>query len=108
MKKTLSINSYIFFKQICQIKTIDEIWLFGSRARGDNSPRSDIDLYIIAPKATNEDILNVSSIVEEADTLLAIDIVWSHTVNSNELKEQIKNQHIILYKKKDDNRSIKI
>ncbi len=27
----------------------DEVWLFGSRARGDDQPESDIDLLVVVP-----------------------------------------------------------
>lgn len=41
---------------------IDEICLFGSRARGDNKERSDIDLAIVCPRASDTDWLkNVES-----------------------------------------------
>ena len=32
----------------------DQVWLYGSRARGDQRPDSDWDLFIVAPDATDE------------------------------------------------------
>jgi predicted nucleotidyltransferase len=32
----------------------DQVWLYGSRARGDARPDSDWDLFIVAPDATDE------------------------------------------------------
>jgi predicted nucleotidyltransferase len=32
----------------------DQVWLYGSRARGDARPDSDWDLFIVAPDATEE------------------------------------------------------
>ncbi len=54
---------------------IDEIWLFGSRARGDNLERSDIDLAILCSSASDSDWLKVNDIIENADTLLKIDCI---------------------------------
>ena len=34
---------------------VERVWLFGSRARGDNFPRSDIDLAIEAPGIDRDD-----------------------------------------------------
>jgi uncharacterized protein len=51
------------------------IILFGSRARGDATARSDIDLAIEAPQATRRQWLELTSLVEEAPTLLPIDLV---------------------------------
>jgi predicted nucleotidyltransferase len=66
---------YQFIEQLKSLPFIDEIWLFGSRARGDNQERSDIDLAIICPAASDIDWLKVVDIIENADTLLKIDCV---------------------------------
>jgi len=36
----------------------EQVWLYGSRARGDARPDSDWDLFIVAPDATDERELN--------------------------------------------------
>ena len=36
-----------FVKRIAGRYTIDQVWLYGSRARGDAAPESDADLAII-------------------------------------------------------------
>ena len=66
---------YKFIQKIADLPFVEEIWLFGSRARGDNASRSDIDLAILCPAATQDDWHEVMNIVEEADTLLKIDCV---------------------------------
>ena len=70
-----SLESYNFIKQLAQLSFVDEIWLYGSRARGDNQERSDIDLAILAPRASNEEWLKIPEIVENADTLLKVDYI---------------------------------
>ena len=69
------ITHYKFIAKLKSLPFIDEIWLFGSRARGDNKERSDIDLAILCPKASGSDWLEVLKIIEDADTLLKIDCV---------------------------------
>ena len=54
---------------------VDEIWLYGSRARGDASERADIDLAVRAPRATDRQWIAIQDLVEEAETLLPIDLV---------------------------------
>ena len=66
---------YRFIKELSLLDFVDEIWLFGSRARGDNQARSDIDLAILCPKATETDWLKVTNIIENADTFLKIDCI---------------------------------
>jgi len=66
---------YNFFNQLMAFDFIDEIWLFGSRARGDNKERSDIDLAIVCPRASDADWLKVVDIINNADTFLKIDCI---------------------------------
>lgn len=66
---------YQFIKQIAALPFIDSIWLFGSRARGDNASKADIDLAIICPNADLYQWQQVLDIVENADTLLVIDCI---------------------------------
>ena len=72
-----------------------KIILFGSRARKDFSPRSDIDIAVDAGKIIDirligeaHDMLNASNIN------LGIDIVDVHTI-SNDMAENIKKEGII-------------
>ncbi len=54
---------------------VREIWLFGSRARGDAGEGSDIDLAVSAPQATDREWIDIWTLVDEAPTLLPIDLV---------------------------------
>lgn len=75
---------------------IEKIILFGSRARGDNRLKSDIDLAIYGEGDFSEFIFDLEN---EVNTLLEFDV----TVISNGLDEvfmrQIKNEGVILYEK---------
>jgi predicted nucleotidyltransferase len=73
--------------------------LFGSRARGDAEERSDIDLAVEAPSASERQWLDIANEVEEADTLLKIDLVWCEQA-SPALKERIMDEGRILYERK--------
>lgn len=84
----MDIAKYKFLDKIKALPCIDEVWLFGSRARGDNQERSDIDLAIICPNATNSDWLEVIKTIEEADTLLKIDCV---RFEKNHISEDLYN-----------------
>lgn len=57
-------------------ENIQRIFLYGSRARGDAGPRSDIDLAIDAPSLSETEWNAIYDVVEEADTLYKIDCVW--------------------------------
>ncbi|NHM20237.1 nucleotidyltransferase domain-containing protein [Epibacterium mobile] len=43
--------------KLCKTEMLaSEVWLFGSRARGDNSPQSDFDILAVVPDDAPEDI----------------------------------------------------
>jgi nucleotidyltransferase substrate binding protein (TIGR01987 family) len=91
---------YGFIKKLCDCEFIDQIWLFGSRARGDNTERSDIDLAIICPRATHDDWYHVLEIITKADTLLKIDCVRFDTLaDTDKLKHNILQFKQVLYVK---------
>lgn len=64
---------YEFIEKLKKLQYIEEIWLFGSRARGDNRDKSDIDIAIISSSATAKEWDFIVDIIENADTLLKID-----------------------------------
>lgn len=79
---------------------MEAIWLYGSRARGDHQDRSDIDLAISCPSASNEDWQEILEIVEQADTLLKIDCVrFDALKNEEKIKHNILKFKKILYTK---------
>jgi uncharacterized protein len=61
--------------RLAAIPSVERVVLFGSRARGDHGPRSDIDLAVEAPEASTEDRARVVELVEDAPTLLSVDLV---------------------------------
>jgi uncharacterized protein len=91
---------YKFIDRIANLPFVDEIWLFGSRARGDNQERSDIDLAILCPKASDYDWTKVMDVIENADTLLKIDCVRLQKDQiSDELYNNILKDKKVLYAK---------
>lgn len=94
------IQSYIFINKLKSLPFVNEIWLFGSHARGDNDECSDIDIAIISPNITDQEWLEVMDIMESADTLLKIDCVrFESTKISSELYENILKEKKIIYDK---------
>ena len=89
-----------FISQLEGLKFIEEIWLFGSRARRDNLERSDIDIAIVCPTADDKDWLKVIEIIDNADTLLKIDCIrLDKTRISDVLYQNIMKDKKILYVK---------
>ena len=72
---------------------IKKVILFGSRARGTNTERSDIDLAV-----SGGDILNFYfDIEEETWTLLMFDVINLDKKISDELQAEIERDGVVLY-----------
>lgn len=96
----MDVTHYQFYKNILSQPFVEEVWLFGSRARGDHQDRADIDLAVVCPKATERDWQIVQDIIENADTLLKIDCVRLDELDdTSNFKRQITTQGIKLYGK---------
>ena len=74
------------------------IILFGSRARGDNHERSDIDLAVFGiPEAQKG---NFCAGIDELPTLLKFDIVFVDSFTSPTLLAEVERDGVILYEAK--------
>ena len=78
---------------------IERVWLFGSRARGDQFPRSDIDLAIEAPGMGRYDWLKIAlDFEDEAPTLLSIDLIRLEEAPEH-LRQDIREEGMLLYER---------
>jgi len=93
-------NHYQFIESLKSLPFVEQIWLFGSRARGDHHEKSDIDIAIVCPHATSENWLVVVDIVNNADTLLKIDCIQLDPLTiSSDLYHRILKDRKLLYAK---------
>ena len=92
MNLSLEIQNQI--RKFAKDCVLDKVILFGSRARGTNRERSDIDLAV-----SGENVLRFEELLEEqADTLLTFDVVNLDEI-SNKFKEMINREGFVLYTK---------
>lgn len=73
----------------------EKIILFGSRARGDNHSRSDIDLAIYGIEECNRSQFWFD--VDDLPTLLKIDLVYVSDTTDGELIKNIEKDGVLLY-----------
>ncbi len=79
---------------------IGTVTLFGSRARGTHTPRSDIDLAV-----TDGDALGFKlDLNERANTLLTFDVVDLGRDIGDELKKDIERDGVVIYDGKQETR----
>jgi uncharacterized protein len=86
----------VMVEQIRRSRSVEKIILFGSRARGDHDERSDIDLGIACPGASPEEWAAIWSIVDDAPTLLNVDLVRLEDVD-DALRRAIEREGVVLY-----------
>jgi predicted nucleotidyltransferase len=84
--------------QLSAEPSVRRVILFGSRARGDAEARSDVDLAVEAPGASARDWLRLVDMAEDADTLLAIDLVRLEEAPSD-LRQRIEAEGLALYER---------
>jgi nucleotidyltransferase substrate binding protein (TIGR01987 family) len=97
----MDIKAQKFFQELTQFSFIDSIWLYGSRARGDFTERSDIDIAIICPSASQGDWRKILEIIENADTLLKIDCIrFDLLKDQSVLKRNIEKDRKLLFQKR--------
>ena len=80
---------------------VERVILFGSRARGDNRVRSDIDIAVACPRASQREWLDLCDAVDDADTLLPVDLVRLDTVGEP-IKSRILREGRVLYERESD------
>ena len=78
-----------------QTHSIAKIILFGSRARGTNTERSDIDIAVYGGDFDGF----YWDVKEKIHSLLMFDIVLADVKISDELKQEIERDGVIIYEK---------
>lgn len=78
-----------------QKHSINRIVLFGSRARGTNTERSDIDIAVYGGDFDSF----YWDVKEKVNSLLMFDIVQADSSVSNELKKEIQKDGVVIYEK---------
>lgn len=83
-------------RQARRFPEVKQVILFGSRARGDAEPRSDIDIAVSCPSVTPARWNVIEEEVQEAETLLKIDLVRLEEA-SPPLRQEILKTGRVLY-----------
>ena len=82
-------------KRIARKNGTEKVVLFGSRARGDNMKRSDVDIAVYGGN-----FLDFYFDIDENNvTLLFFDVVDMENVTSQELIKEIEKDGVVIYEK---------
>ena len=95
MKYNLPNQVWRELSSFAQKNSINKIILFGSRARGTHTERSDIDIAVYGGDFDNF----YWDVKENINSLLMFDIVEADSSISNELKQEIEKDGVTIYEK---------
>ncbi len=81
----------LFLKEFFKNQDV-KIYLFGSRARGDNSEFSDVDLAILSSEEISDKITILKELLEESNLPFKVDLI--DLKKASYLKEIVKKEGI--------------
>lgn len=83
----------------CSFPMIDEVLLYGSRARGDNSNGSDIDFTLIGNNLTADCLFKISDAIDDLLLPHYVDVSIMKEIKNQALIDNIRNEGKVFYKK---------
>lgn len=88
-------------KSATGFSAISSVTLFGSYARGEANPKSDIDLRITYDPEGRFSIMNLAAFVDEIErsTGKSVDVVSTHNIENEELANAIEREGVLLYER---------
>lgn len=70
-------------------------WLYGSRAKGEARPKSDLDMVVFAEPAQNRRVSDLKEAFEESNLPFRVDVfVWGST--PARFRERVRAEHVVL------------
>ncbi|WP_247236555.1 nucleotidyltransferase family protein [Telluribacter sp. SYSU D00476] len=78
---------------------VEEVILFGSRAKGNYQVGSDIDLVVKGEQLSFDKYLQLLVLLEELDLLYHIDVIKYNTIKNKELLDHIRRIGIPIYQR---------
>lgn len=85
-------------RAIAEKYAIGKIVIFGSRARGDNNSKSDIDIAVY-PLTEFENKGHFISEVDDLETLLKLDIIFVNNDTDEKLIANIQKEGVVIYER---------
>jgi predicted nucleotidyltransferase len=73
-----------------QYPQIEKTMLYGSRAKGNFKPGSDIDLTLIAPTLTLSELLKIETEIDDLLLPYKVDLSLFHKIENNDLLDHIQ------------------
>ena len=94
-------NTLIFCRVLMEFPAVNKAWLFGSYARGEDTPESDVDLLIEVPREKSFTLFDIAEIQEKLRRAMnrKVDVVMLRALAPH-VKERIQKDLKLIYEAK--------
>jgi predicted nucleotidyltransferase len=82
-----------------QFSGIEYVWIYGSRAKGNCRPASDIDLSLEAPAMKSVQLLDLVQRIDDLLLPYQVDLSLLHQIENLSLREHIARVGLVFWKK---------
>lgn len=76
---------------------IQQVWVYGSRGRGDHRPTSDIDLMVDAPEMSDQQFSSLRCRVDDLELIYRIGLDWWQRVGSAAFRENVERDRRVFW-----------
>jgi len=88
---------------LAQFPAIEKVLLYGSRARGDHKPGSDIDLTLCGESLTSEQLAVIASELDDLLLPCTLDLSIFDRLDYAELRQIIAHEGVVFYERRQGN-----
>lgn len=79
---------------------IEQVWLYGSRAKGTNRPGADVDLALIGEQITRQTVGSIHRILDDESPIpYFFDVIHWDTIANDKLKQEIQRTGQLIYQR---------
>lgn len=89
-------------------KRIERVVLYGSRAKGNYKPFSDVDITLEGPELTHTDLSRLSLAIDDLLLPYQFDISIFHTLKNEALIDHIRRMGVVIYERKSEWKDYKL
>ena len=95
IEEELNLLCSLFARQ----KEIEQVILYGSRAKGTHKPFSDVDITLLGIGLSRSHLNRLMADIDESSLPYSFDISILSTITNPDLMEQIENTGVVLYQR---------
>lgn len=92
-EKTIHLIQEVF----AQFPNVEQVIIYGSRAKGNNKPGSDIDLTLIGNELSDQEITTMMRLIDELPIPYTVDLSLLHHIDNPDLIAHIQRVGKVFY-----------